>query len=236
MSKEYLWLVFLCTTLVIYGVFQESWKWHTNIKNVEHENPVSIENGLQSVAQDHNANKQEIPLDKKLSSSDLLGPWDYNRTLYLSPYTGLANTLQAAASAFTIGRREGFNVKIVFHHNAQQFGPASWEELFDEPKLGLFNSTFPDGAQSDKDTKACKVQKPIFKWKDMKFGWEKYGEHSEILCISSCCWQEPPFPESSLWFYEMMTPAPELKELIASFKASVQWDRYQWVRHCHDRE
>lgn len=156
-----------------------------------------------------------------------VGPRKSNRTLFMYPYTGLCNTLQSVASAFTVAHREGFDVKLVL--DPEIFGPATWEELFEEPKLGIVNTTFPDGALHAHQTKSCKVHEPIFSWDEFGEDWETGADGLQIRCVSVCCWREPPFPLSASWFYRSLIPSQSVRDTIMAYKESVEWHKYQWV-------
>lgn len=111
------------------------------------------------------------------------------------------------------------------------FGPATWDDLFSFPKVN-FNHTFPDGVYDHRETKSCKVAEPLFTWehglKMIKWAKEPNGTE-EIGCVQSCCWREPPFPKSCLWFYRILRPETYLQMRIDAFKEEQEWDKYQWI-------
>lgn len=53
------------------------------------------------------------PLGPEFTEQPWWEQFQSRRTLYVAPYTGLANTLQAMGSAMTIADREKMNVKVV---------------------------------------------------------------------------------------------------------------------------
>lgn len=153
-------------------------------------------------------------------------PPSSRRTLYIAPSAGLGNVLQTIASALTVAKRKKFNVKLVLQ--SRTFGSTSWGELFLEPALSEINGTFPDGSGLPKMTKACIVQDHFVEWKDIKIKWKNTG-HQDVLCASTCCWKEPPFPHSVLWFYKSLVPAQAIQRSIQEFQEQLRWHNFQWV-------
>eukprot|EP00210_Caulerpa_lentillifera_P001695 g1630.t1 len=192
-------------------------------------NKASQQTAIQAPWQEAPAARDYEPLGIEFTDDPWWEQRDSNRTVYVAPYTGLSNTLQALASAFTISYRENINFKFVFKRD--WFGPAVWDDLFSFPKVN-FNHTFPDGVYYHKETKSCKVAKPLFHWKHglEMIEWTKEPNGTgEIGCVESCCWREPPFPQTVLWFYRILRPEKYLQMKIDSFKKSQGWDKYQWV-------
>lgn len=149
-----------------------------------------------------------------------------HRKLYIAPLAGLANVLQTIASALTVAKREEFDVNLVLQFKT--FMNTSWDELFLEPAINEINGTFPDGAILPKTTEACSVQHDFTEWKEIKKKWNKTGD-GDILCATTCCWREGPFPHSVLWFYKSLVPAQRIQQSIQELQKQWRWHEFQWV-------
>lgn len=95
-----------------------------------------------------------------------------------------------------------------------------------------FRQTFPDGETDYHFTRACKVGASIHEWEgaSKRIDWvkEKTGR-GKFGCLESCCWREPSFPDSVLWFYKILRPEEYVQMRIDSFKRKQNWSKYQWV-------
>lgn len=175
-----------------------------------------------------------LTMDKAFSY-DLEQPWWRNpenrRTLYLRPTSGLGNQLQTIATALTIARYEGFNVRVVLDTmgNYIKFDEDfSWSDMFSEPKLD-FDDAFPGGSKHN--SLSCRVHY-AFHWHEVRDKWETGPDGDERLCVRSCCLDMFPtkmwLPHTQ-WFYRSLFPAKPPQGIITDFKQKHDWDTYSWV-------
>ncbi|GMH43962.1 hypothetical protein BSKO_11896 [Bryopsis sp. KO-2023] len=156
---------------------------------------------------------------------------EFNRTLYLRPLSGLGNQLQTIASALTLARVEGFNVKIVFDKMGKyiKYGPNfQWSDMFVQPPVD-FNDTFPGGSRSF--PMQCTVHY-AFHWHEVRNKWEKGSDGNEILCIRACCLDAFPtraWIPYTQWFYRSLVPADNVLKMVDDFKRQFDWDMFTWI-------
>lgn len=108
--------------------------------------------------------------------------------------------------------------------------------MFSFPKI-QFEKAFPDGDKSIYSTKSCEkplledLPPPLVFDERNDFYWTRHPDgEGEIGCLRTCCWREPAFPESILWFIRILRPTDSLLHEMDQFKKANDWWSYQWVQ------